>query len=103
LQFVENSSQRITMVNKIEFPPQEQDDFDRDCVAFPAKVDGQKIVCRVSHEALMERCMATTDSVLSTFRTNRATIKAIAAKMIEEGRVAGGELLICSADFGSRR
>jgi hypothetical protein len=90
------------MPNMIEFKSGERDVFDRDAIQFLANVDGQRVSCLVSHEALQDRFGASSNGLLGTFQLNRSSIEAVAAKLIENAKVANGELLITSRDFGSR-
>jgi hypothetical protein len=75
---------------EIEFPdvPEPHHVFDRDCVWFPASVDGKPIGCLITLELLNKRFGLRTfdaEAMLEAFRENKGAIQKIAAHQIENG------------------
>jgi hypothetical protein len=74
---------------KIAFPPGEYSVLRRNCVAFPAELDGKRITCRISFSALMDFPDAHRRHHLTTFRVHRTAIEQQAAALIERsGNIA---------------
>jgi Protein of unknown function (DUF1488) len=72
----------------------------RKIVWFTASVDGKRIDCGISIEALGDHFGAYYDDPLPAFRANRVRIETVAARLIEESRFeSDGTLLIRSADL----
>jgi hypothetical protein len=75
--------------NEIEFENCEpRYDFDRDCLAFRARVEGKLVDCLVTAELLMARFGArdmSEDAMREAFRAHRAEIEALARSHIETG------------------
>ena len=72
----------------------------RKIVWFTASVDGKRIDCGISIEALGDHFGAYYDDPLPAFRANRARIETVAARLIEESRFeSDGTLLIRSSDL----
>jgi hypothetical protein len=86
---------------KIRFAPDEWYDHHRlQVVWFTAIVDGKRVECGVSIEALRHHFGAYHDDLLPVFRANREKIEAVAAILIMQGRFQDdGTLLIRSADL----
>lgn len=84
----------------ITFPPVEAYDFDKDTANFPADVNGKRIVCRISREALEDRFNGIGENILDCFRENRAAIEMKARTLIEKNRLeSDGSILILSNDI----
>jgi hypothetical protein len=86
---------------KIRFDTDEwYDHHRRKVVWFTARVDGKRIDCGISIEALGDHFGAYHDDPLPVFRANRGRIEAAAAMLIMQGRLeSDGTLLIRSADL----
>ena len=86
---------------KIEFATDEwYDHHRRKVVWFTALVDGKRVDCGISIEALGDHFGAHYDDPLPAFRTNRVRLQAAAAKLIMQRRFENdGTLLIRSADL----
>ena len=80
------------MAANVSFPPNENFAFAKDCVEFPAVVDGKRITCSVTKMAMLKRfgrdAVTTDDTMLATFKANREEIEAVATRLIE---AAGSE------------
>jgi hypothetical protein len=79
------------MAKNIQFHPnQARHLFDRDCIGFPATVDGHPVECIVSAELLIQRFGARNNSqneVQAAFRSGLPVIQEAARKLIEAGCV----------------
>ena len=86
---------------KITFATDEwYDHHRRKVVWFTALVDGRRVDCGISIEALRDHFGAYYDDPLPIFRTNRGRIEAVATRLITQGRFENdGTLLIRSADL----
>lgn len=83
----------------IVFPAIEAWDGNRDVVAFPADVDGKRIHCAVSGEALQDNFGGNHTAPLDCFRASRGAIEAKATCLICHGRFEpNGSILIRSQD-----
>jgi hypothetical protein len=83
----------------IIFPPVEAWDGNRDVAAFPADVNGKRVHCAVSWEALQDNFGGNNISSLDCFRANRSAIEAKAERLILLGRFEqDGSILIRSQD-----
>jgi hypothetical protein len=83
----------------IVFPPMEAWDSSRDVVAFPAEVDGARLQCAVSMEALQDNFGGSRTPPLDCFRASRAAIEAKADRLIRRGRFEqDGSILVRSQD-----
>lgn len=70
---------------KITFPLGEVYDFDRDAIAFPVDVNGQKIRVLISAEALQDHFGASDPSeYVEIFKRHRAQIEAMAERIINQ-------------------
>lgn len=91
------------MSKEIVFPEIEPDYvFDRDCLAFPALVDGKSIACFASGELLMHRFGATafTEKALrEALARHKAKIHSIARHHIEMGWVNSENQVILTTHF----
>lgn len=85
----------------ITFPAQEVWGGERDVVFFPADVDGKRIRCAISLEALQDNFAGGSMDPVDCFRQNRSRIEAKAAKLISQARFeSDGLILILSQDGG---
>lgn len=85
----------------ITFPAIEAFDVNTDCVSFPADIDGKRIACRVSWEALHDNFGGQYLQPLEAFRSSRAAVERKAAQLIEQQRFEkDGSVLIRSGDGG---
>jgi hypothetical protein len=80
------------MPKSIVFPPVEPFwIFDRECLAFPAIVDGVTIRCLVNYEALMRNFGAkgppSQSAAIEAFEKHREVIQRTARKLIEAGQI----------------
>lgn len=83
----------------IVFPPVEAWDGNRDAAAFTADVDGKRVHCAVSWEALQDNFGGNNIPPLDCFRANRGAIAAKAERLILQGRFEqDGSILIRSQD-----
>ncbi len=92
------------MPKNIVFPPTEPYwVFERDCLRFPAFVDGTIINCLVSGEALMQHFGAkrmTADEARHAFNNNKPAIQEAARRKIGVGQFnTRGEVLLKTTDF----
>jgi Protein of unknown function (DUF1488) len=72
----------------------------RKVVWFSAWIDGKRVDCGVSIEALADHFRAYHDDPLPAFRANRGRIQAVATKLIVDGRLENdGTIMIRSADL----
>jgi hypothetical protein len=72
----------------------------RKVVWFTALVDGKRVDCGVSIEALSDHFGAFYDDPLPVFRANRRRIEAVAVNLIKQRRFEGdGTLLIKGTDL----
>lgn len=74
-------------------------DFDRDSAAFPAIVDGERIRCLVSQEALQDHFDGGIlgADLVATFEANRKMIEGVARKKLESSR--DNPLILRTRDF----
>lgn len=83
----------------IEFPQVEAWNGNRDVVSFPADVNGKRINCAISWEALQDNFGGDKQDPLECFRANRDAIEAKAERLIAKRRFeADGSVLIRSQD-----
>lgn len=69
----------------ISFPTGEAYDFDRDSIAFPVDVNGQRIRVHISSEALQDHFGAKDPSEYpDVFKRHRSQIEAMARRVIEQ-------------------
>ena len=90
------------MPHEIEFLPSEDYNSTNEIVEFFAKVDGEKVRCTISIEALWGHfgpTGVTPQELLETFRWNRSGIEARAAELINRGEVQGKQLVIFFDDL----
>jgi len=72
-------------------------------VTFPAEIDGRKIVCSISFEALEDHFSADYSNPLASFDANRSKIESIAENVIRlEHFEPDGSILIRTMDIGIR-
>jgi hypothetical protein len=95
---------RLAVPKNIAFPPvQPYWLFERECLRFPALVDGSIITCLVSGEALIQHFSAeamTADEATRAFNDHRPAIEDAARTKIEAGEFnTRGELLLKISDF----
>lgn len=82
------------MPAQIVFPPVEPEcEFSRDCLSFPALVDGQQVKCLVTFELLIDRFGArasdwSEQEMKRAFQENKASILALAESQIRLGRIS---------------
>lgn len=87
----------------ITFPREQRWDITRGCVEFPAVVDGERLICRASEEALEDYFGATgSDDVLPTFIGHRAKFERIAREKLMVEDFTEGAILISTDDFHRR-
>lgn len=84
---------------KIVFPAIEAWDGDVNCVSFPADVDGKRVRCLVSWEALQDNFGGDNVQPLDCFRAVRHAIEGKAEKLIAQRRFeADGSVFIRTQD-----
>jgi hypothetical protein len=75
--------------NQIDFPEADPTYvFERDCLAFPAVVDGKPVLCLITGELLLFRFGAqdmSEEAMRETFQEHRTELQAIARSHIENG------------------
>jgi hypothetical protein len=88
------------VVVNIEFPDIQTVDPDSFGIAFPADVDGMRVRCLVTQEALQEidpsRAM---ESSVAQFEANKFQIQEIAEEKIREGKIESNVVLITQSDI----
>jgi hypothetical protein len=83
----------------INFPAVEAWDANIECVSFPANVDGNRIRCLISWEALQDNFGGDDAPPIDAFRAARAEIEAKAEQLIRRQRFeSDGSVLIRSHD-----
>lgn len=87
----------------ITFPREQRWDITHGCVEFPAVVDGERVICRVSEEALEDYFGATgSDDAIPTFVANRTKFERIARDKLMVEEFTDGAILIRTDDFHRR-
>jgi len=80
---------------QISFPREQLLTFDNDGVDFPAIVDGRRVLCRISPEALDDHFNAKREGTLHAFLRHRSEIEAKARELIEQQKFQpDGSILI---------
>ena len=69
---------------QIYFPNDQQLEFDDSAVKFPVIVDGRRVTCKISTEALKDHFKAETKRILNAFLKHRSEIEAKARELIEQ-------------------
>lgn len=83
----------------IAFPLVDGWDFDRERVTFPADVDGRRITCGISLEALQDDYGGILHQPVEAFRQNRSAIEKLAERLIRQHRFeSDGSILIRSGE-----
>lgn len=83
----------------ISFPSVQAWDGNVDCVSFPADVDGTRVRCLISREALQDNFCGSNVPPLECFSRNRYIIEEKATALLLSGRFeADGSILIRSSD-----
>jgi len=86
---------------QISFPREQTQDSGGSGVEFPAIVDGRRIPCKISREALDDHFEAETMGELHAFLKHRFAIEAKARKLIEQQEFqADGSILVGTRDRG---
>lgn len=83
---------------KISFPRQSVFSVETDSVNFPVTVDGKRLTCRVSTEALQDHFRGDGPA---TFEANRSAIETVAETKIRAGVLENGQVVLRSSDFGA--
>ncbi len=87
-------------VENVIFPRRRFWDSDRIVVTFPAEIDGRKIPCSISFEALEDHFSADYSNPLASFDANRSKIESIAENVIRlEHFEPDGSILIRTMDI----
>ncbi len=81
------------------FPREQQLIFDNSGVEFPAIVDGRRIPCRISREALDDHFDAEREGTLHAFLRHRGEIEAKARELIERLRSRPDGSILISNDL----
>jgi hypothetical protein len=83
----------------VNFPDLQAWDGDRFAMSFPADVDGKRVVCRISVEALQDGYDPQGEP-RAIFAANRGSIEVIAERLIFQNRFeSDGSVLIRSSDL----
>ena len=86
---------------QISFAREQQLTFDNSGVDFPAIVDGRRILCKISAEALDDHFSAEKEGTLHAFLRHRSEIEAKARELIEQQKSQpDGSILINTFDIG---
>ena len=86
---------------QISFPREQQLTFDNSGVDFPAIVDGRRIPCRISREALDDHFNAEREGTLHAFLRHRSEVEVKARELIEQQKSQpDGSILINTFDIG---
>jgi hypothetical protein len=89
---------------QISFPREQQLTFDSSGVDFPAIVDGRRVPCKISREALDDHFKAEAEGPLHAFLRHRSEIAAKARQLIERQiSQPDGSILINTFDIGPRQ
>ncbi len=87
-------------MTSIQYPPQETNDIRHYMVAFPALVNGTRVDCAISYQALRNHFGADYEDPLPAFTTHRQRIEQLAAQFIRQQRFEpDGTILIRSYDI----
>jgi hypothetical protein len=87
-------------VTSIQFSPQETNDIRHYVVAFPALVNGKRVECAISYQALRNHFDAGYEDPLPAFTMHRQRIEHLAAQFIRQERFEpDGTILIRSYDI----
>lgn len=70
---------------QITFPMGSALDFDTNMVAFPVDVDGKRLRCLVSAEALQDHFDGVGADLVEVFEANRGSVELVAAEKIKAG------------------
>ena len=84
---------------QISFPREQQLAFDNSGVDFPAIVDGRRIPCKISAEALNDHFSAEKEGLLHAFLRHRSEIEAKARELIEQLRSQPDGSILISNDL----
>ena len=85
---------------QISFPREQQLAFDNVGVDFPAIVDGRRIPCKISREALEDHFNAEREGTLHAFLRHRSEVEAKARELIEQQKSQpNGSILINTFDI----
>ena len=88
---------------QILFPRDQQLTFDNSGVDFPAIVDGRRVVCKISREALDDHFKADIEGPLHAFLKHRSEIETKAKELLEQQKTQpDGLILINTLDIGPR-
>jgi len=72
--------------------------FDRDSISFPAEVDGQRLTCLVTIEALQARYglgdPQDREQAEQAFLIHQDEIRSVARTLIERGLIQNGEVIV---------
>lgn len=85
----------------IQFRPEYEWDFNRKSIKFVAMIDGKRVLCLISTEALNDyfECEDTKENALANFKKNQAGVHKLAKYLIEMNRFnEAGEIVITSDD-----
>jgi hypothetical protein len=83
----------------IQFPDIHAPDPETFGIAFPADVDGQRIRCVITIEALQDLYPSNAmDTAETQYEFNKAQIQSIAEEKIRNGQIQNGQLLITDRD-----
>lgn len=97
---LENQWIMPSTVENVIFPKKRVWDSDRMVVTFPAEIDGRKVPCSISIEALEDHFSADYSNPLAFFDTNRSKIESIAEDVIRlEHFEPDGSILIRTKDI----
>ncbi len=100
---LENQWIMPSTVENVIFPKKRVWDSDRMVVTFPAEIDGRKIPCSISLEALEDHFSADYSNALVSFDANRSKIESIAENVIRlEQFESNGSILIRTMDISQQ-
>lgn len=92
------------LIVKIVFLEEQQVGIGSSSVKFPALVDGRRVMCKISGEALDDHFGADMEGELNAFLKHRGQIETKARKLIEQQSFQpDGSILIRSLDIGLKR
>ncbi len=88
------------MSNEIIFSPERSWDSITESVKFPAEIDGKKIICKISIEALMDHFNCDVNNPLAAFDKNRPAIIEITEDFINGDLFEeDGSILVRNSDI----
>jgi len=80
----------------VTFEPIEEENVENEQIVFNADMDGQRIQCAITYQALRDYFEADYSDPLFAFMEARSKIENLANKIMSEGQILDNKLLITS-------